>query len=222
VGWAKFDDGFTDHPKVVAAGPWAELLAMRAVIYCARHETDGLIRKSVLPRLTVGIPSVRRQVSALIREELWEETDEGWLVHDFLDYHPSRADKDAERQAARERMRKVRANKPRTEPEQQPKFEKRSPYPDPTRTPNTTSASNGFTAFHAQRAAEAVRERKRKGLEVKSEGGLARTIQGDPDFVAESKRLWAHRDCEKCGGKGFVEDYAPGAGQVRVKCEEEL
>jgi len=137
MGWAKFDDQFTDHPKVQAAGPMAELLAMRAVVYCARYETDGLIRESVLPRLTVGITSPKRQISALIREGLWEETDGGWLVHDFLDYHPSRAEKDQERQAARERMANVRANKGRTKPEvrgeQQANTDRSSGYPVPSR-----------------------------------------------------------------------------------------
>lgn len=222
MGWAKFDDQFTDHPKVQAAGPWAELLAMRAVIFCARYETDGLIRKSVLPRLTVGVPSSKRHVSALIREGLWEETDDGWLVHDFLDYHPSRDEKDAERQAARERMRNVRANKKRTKAEVRggvrENFGKGSDYPDPTRTPKASAASNGFTTFNLKRAEAEVEKRQSQGLPVKSATGLKRTIADDPEFVAESKRIWGHRDCDDCGGKGFQEDYAPGAGMRRVEC----
>jgi hypothetical protein len=89
--------------------------------------------------------------------------------------------------------------------------------PDPSY--NASTSSNGFTAFNAKRAVEAVRQRKRNGLKVKSEAGLAMTIQQDPDFVEESRELWAHRDCDDCGGKGFKENYAPGAGQVQVKCE---
>lgn len=223
MGWAKFDDQFSDHPKVVAAGPMAELLAMRAVIFCARYETDGLIRESVLPRLTVGITSPKKQVSALVREGLWEKTDDGWVVHDFLDYHPSRADKEEERQAARERMRNVRANRKRTNParsDEQPQNNGRSsPYPDPDPSPDASTTTDGFTAFNADRAVEAVRQRKRQGLPVKSESGLARTIQQDPEFRAESERIWSHRDCDNCGGKGFTETYAPGAGVTKVECK---
>lgn len=137
MGWAKFDDQFTDHPKVQAVGPMAELLAMRAVVYAARYETDGLIRESVLPRLAAGIQSPRKQIEALLRENLWEEVPEGWLIHDFLDYHPSREEREAERQAARERMRNVRANKPRTtnarSGEHAPNIPRSSGNPDPTR-----------------------------------------------------------------------------------------
>lgn len=210
MGWAKFDDGFTDHPKVAAAGPWGELLAMRGVIYAAKHETDGFIPAGQLARLGVGIPAVKKKAASLVEVGLWDEADGGWVIHDFLDYHPSRADKEEERAKARQRMREVRANKERSSG---------NPDPTPTRTPNASSASNGFTGFHAQRAVDAVRERKRKGLEVKSDGGLARTIQADPDFRAESERIWAHRDCDKCDGDGFVSEYSPGAGMRKVECD---
>jgi len=87
--------------------------------------------------------------------------------------------------------------------------------PDPS---YTTSTSNGFTRYNAKRAVEAVRDRQRRGLTVKSEAGLAMTIQADPDFIAESERLWGHRDCV-CGGKGYTEEYAPGAGTRQVACD---
>jgi hypothetical protein len=76
-----------------------------------------------------------------------------------------------------------------------------------------------FAEFHARRAAGAVRERIRRGLSVLSPGGLARTIQQDPEFVAESRRIWAHRDCETCGGVGFTSVYASGAGNVEIPCD---
>ena len=147
MGWAKFDDQFTDHPKVVAAGPMAELLAMRAVIYCARYETDGHVQAAQLPRLTVGITSPKKQVRALVDAGLWTVDDDGdgWWVHDFLDYHPSRADKDEERAKARERMAKARGNKGRGSPgsssdvraNTQPNVGRSSdnPVPDPSPTP---------------------------------------------------------------------------------------
>lgn len=115
MGWAKFDDQFTDHPKVVSAGPMAELLAMRAVIHCARYETDGHVQAAQLSRLALGITSPKRQVKALVDVGLWDEDADsnGWWVHDFLDYHPSRAEKDEDRARARERMAKARAKKER-------------------------------------------------------------------------------------------------------------
>lgn len=222
MGWAKFDDQFTDHPKVQSAGPMAELLAMRAVIYSARYETDGLIREAALPRLTLGITAPKRQIEALLRENLWEKCSEGWRIHDFLDYHPSKEDREAERQAARERMRNVRANKPRSSDEVPERFEKRSPYPDPTPTSKEAAASaprSDFDVFHSNRAAAEVLRQKNAGTAVMNAPGLATAIAKRPDFIEESQRLWAHRDCETCGGEGFTEVYAPGRGQVQIPCE---
>lgn len=220
MGWAKFDDQFTDHPKVQSVGPMAELLAMRAVIYSARYETDGLIREAALQRLTLGITAPKRQIEALLRENLWEKCSEGWRIHDFLDYHPSREDREAERQAARERMRNVRANKTRSSGEVQEQFAKRSPYPDPTRTPIEQQQQDGFTTFNSNRAAAEVLDRKSKGQSIINPAGLTKVIATDPEFRAESLRLWAHRDCLDCKGKGFTEKYAPGAGTRQIQCEE--
>lgn len=209
MGWAKFDDAFTDHPKVAAAGPWGELLAMRAVIYCARQETDGFIPTGQLARLAAGIPSAKAKAAVLVTVGLWEETDGGWLIHDFLDYHPSKASRVAVREEASQRMREVRANRTKTS---------RNPDPDPV--PHKASASSEFDAFNAKRAVEAVRKRQRDGLPVKSPNGLARTIAADPEHVAESKRLWAHRECDACKGRGSKSVYGAGSGMVDVPCEE--
>lgn len=135
MGWAKFDDQFSDHPKVLAAGPMAELLAMRAVIYCARYETDGLIQAEQLPRLALGITAPRKHVAALVRVGLWDETDGGWMVHDFLDYHPSAKKRDKEREGARERMAKVRGKKERTSENVQANGDRSSGYPVPDPVP---------------------------------------------------------------------------------------
>lgn len=222
MGWARFDDAFTDHPKIRAVGVMAELLAMRAVVYAARYETDGFIRRSSLDQLTHGIPTPKRQVSSLIREKLWEEVDDGWIIHDYLHFHPSKAELEAKRQAARERMANVRANKQRTEPEQTDPVRENFalPRPDPTPIEEAKASSTAFVAFNTARAVDAVRKRQKDGLPVKSPGGLARTIAADPDHVTESQRLWAHRNCTNCKGAGYTETYAPGAGQVRLPCQE--
>lgn len=109
MGWARFDDGYTDNPKILDAGPWAELLDMRAIIYCARMETDGLITRSALKRIGHGIPRTAERVNALLEVGRWTVNDGGgYLVHDFLKFNPSKAEKEAQRAAGRERVRKHR------------------------------------------------------------------------------------------------------------------
>ena len=111
MGWAKLDDQYTDHPKVVAAGPMAELLDIRGIVHCARYETDGHIQAAQLPRIAIGITSPKKQAAKLVEVGRWIEVEDGWQVHDFLEYHPSKAKKDEERAEARERMANARKNK---------------------------------------------------------------------------------------------------------------
>lgn len=116
--WARFDDRYSDSPKVEAAGPWAELLDMRAIIYCAGNLTDGLVTPGALRKISHGIPAVKGKVAKLLEVDRWSvnELGGGWFIHDFLDYNPSRAQvedskrsKDEERAAARKRMSDKRA-----------------------------------------------------------------------------------------------------------------
>lgn len=116
MGWAKFDDRYSEHPKIVAAGPLAELLDRRAIEYCARQETDGFVPEQQARRLCsdlvmdLGADWIEL-VKTLVGVGRWSETAGGYTVHDFTDYHPTRAQKNEERAAARERMAKNRQNK---------------------------------------------------------------------------------------------------------------
>lgn len=163
MGWAKFDDQYTDHPKVVAAGPWAELLDMRAVIHCARYETDGHISAAQLPKLALGIPAPKKKAQALVDAGRWVATDDGWWVHDFLDYHPSREQKEKEREDARERMAKNRANKGRntgrSSQDVRPNNGRSSDYPDPAPpvVPNGTTPPGGNGEPFVRRLADELR-----------------------------------------------------------------
>ncbi len=100
MGWARFDDGYSESEKVIAAGPWAELLDMRAIIYCARNETDGKVSRDALKRIGVGIPNVLARVDKLLVVGRWANTESGlgWVVHDFLKYHLSKAQREAQRE----------------------------------------------------------------------------------------------------------------------------
>lgn len=104
MSWAKFDDNYSDNQKIAEAGPMAELLDMRAIIYSARMETDGRILDSALPRLGYRIPKYRQQAARLVEVGRWlVHPDGGYEIHDFLAFNPSKAEKEAERVAARTR-----------------------------------------------------------------------------------------------------------------------
>lgn len=112
--WFKVDDGFHGHPKVVelsleAVGVWT-----LAGSWCAAYLTDGEIGLKSIQRLGGG----KEQADELVYAGLWLEPLPGlYQFKDWDDYQPLKETVEAEREAARERMQKVRAKKKGTGPE---------------------------------------------------------------------------------------------------------
>lgn len=107
--WARFDDCYSESPKIEAAGPWAELLDMRAIIYCARNETDGLVTKTAMAKISTNIPNPRARAATLVEVGRWKPNEGGgWLIHDFLDYNPSKAQLEEQRAEGRVRAKRSR------------------------------------------------------------------------------------------------------------------
>jgi hypothetical protein len=112
VAWAKFDDSFYDHPKIMQVleeEPMAMVLFVRAATYCARHLTDGCLRRNVIESLVPLQRDREVQVKALIDAGLLYDHEGRFYIHDYLDYNPSR-DETAEKRE-RDRVRKEEARK---------------------------------------------------------------------------------------------------------------
>ena len=113
MAWIRLDDGFADHPKILAAGPLAAILQVRALCWSSRHLTDGFIPPEALPGLLVGfgdlgietayvgnppIASFGHQAdecdwpALMVDAGLWEPHQHGYLIHDFLAYNPCKRD----------------------------------------------------------------------------------------------------------------------------------
>lgn len=105
--WFRVDDDLALHPKAIAAGNTALGLWVRAGAYSAQYLTDGFVPVSMIATLG-GRP---RDARALVDARLWSQVAGGYQFHDWAIYQPSRADVEADRAGARERMRKVRQAK---------------------------------------------------------------------------------------------------------------
>lgn len=129
--WFKVDDSFAFHPKAMAAGNAALGLWVRAGSWAAQQLTDGRIPSGLLQTLG-GKP---RDARRLVDVGLWLEVDGGWLFHDWDEFQPSRQVVQGKRADARERMKRVRAERrSREQPANvRENFAECSPYPDPTR-----------------------------------------------------------------------------------------
>lgn len=107
--WGRIDDSLYDHPKLDRLGTQrmaAMGLWLVAISWCNRHLTDGHLPADRIGRLG----GTKVQAEALVVAELFDTTADGYLVHDFLLFNPSRKDVEEERRRSRERMAQHRAN----------------------------------------------------------------------------------------------------------------
>ena len=114
--WVKLDDDFPDHPKVVALDPVARWLFVAGLCYANRFLTDGFIPdRQIGPLLNSRNGKTTNFRSQLIEAGLWERTEvngvQGYAIHDFLHYQPSRKQVIRARKKAAKRIAKWRKKK---------------------------------------------------------------------------------------------------------------
>lgn len=107
--WFKVDDHLPTHRKVLAIPRGTRRLAAVGAwtfggAWCSANLTEGAIPRAVLDDL--GIPT--RQATELATVGLWIPTDDGYLMHDFAAYNPTKIQVERDRAAAAERQRRAR------------------------------------------------------------------------------------------------------------------
>jgi hypothetical protein len=102
MAWVRLDDEVAQHPKILRAGPAAAWLWVCGLAYCSRHLTDGHVPREAL--VTFGVPGANRLAVTLVQVGLWERSGEGFAVHDYHQYQPSRRQVSAKRKAAAARL----------------------------------------------------------------------------------------------------------------------
>jgi hypothetical protein len=91
--WTKLDDGFGDHPKLAALSSDAFRLHVRSMCYAGRYLTDGKVPTAFVASAPKSL------VEELVSGGLWEVVSGGWMIHDYLDFNPTREKVLAERAA---------------------------------------------------------------------------------------------------------------------------
>lgn len=92
--FVRLDHGMPENPKVVGLSDSAFRLYVEAICWCSRQETDGAIPEPMMRRLG----SVKA-TNELTRSKLVNRTDEGYEIHDYLDFQRSSAEIQAYRDA---------------------------------------------------------------------------------------------------------------------------
>ncbi|MCX5522245.1 hypothetical protein OG342_05100 [Streptomyces bobili] len=108
--WVKLDDRFPSHRKIALLSDRAFRLHVSAMCWCAENLTDGHIGERELP-LIAHVRNIKATAKALEEAGVWDRTDDGWAIHDYLDYNPSREQVQAERKKNAERQEKFRRRK---------------------------------------------------------------------------------------------------------------
>ncbi|MCA6090965.1 mucin-2 [Streptomyces sp. SCA3-4] len=121
--WARLDDGFHSHPKIIRAGNAAAGLLVRVISYAGQHLTDGVVPGAIVREYGTA-PQIRKLSAVGLLHTAGHECarcpqpDPGdYLVHDFLASNPSRARVHADRDRAAERQRQARAAKTAVAPD---------------------------------------------------------------------------------------------------------
>jgi hypothetical protein len=111
VTWGRLDDSFYDNPKVLEAleiDVASIALHARAIAYAARHEKDGHLTQHAVCSLMPSPTERESAVAALVQTELWHENGQDYVIHDYLDYNPSREELVEKRRKDRERKKASR------------------------------------------------------------------------------------------------------------------
>lgn len=98
MGWVRLDDQRAMNRKLRDAGFAARGLDEAAMCQVAYDKSDGFISEHTVETLAVGhrCKQWRKLAAELVRVGRWEPVDGGWMIHDYLDYNPSRAEWEAE------------------------------------------------------------------------------------------------------------------------------
>jgi hypothetical protein len=92
MAWARIDDRFFSHPKVRRAGKDAALLYLAGLTYCNEHLTNGFIPEESLAFIALAgfVDDAKQSASKLLEVCLWESVTNGYQVHDYFEYNPTR------------------------------------------------------------------------------------------------------------------------------------
>lgn len=112
--WFALDDGFDTHPKVRKAGNAAVGLFVRLGVHATKHLTEGHLDAAIVR--DYGTDATVRRLIAVGMLHAHGHTclrcpqppEDGYYIHDYLDYNKSRAQIEAAREAARKRQQRGR------------------------------------------------------------------------------------------------------------------
>jgi len=93
-GWIKLDDGMPEHPKIEALAGHSAWAFVCSLAYSSRNLTDGFVPQHAAHRMADDASGGRwHEVrDELVAAVLWEPVENGYKIHDYLDYQRSKTE----------------------------------------------------------------------------------------------------------------------------------
>jgi hypothetical protein len=124
VPWVRFDDQFPIHRKVDGLSDAAYRLHTSAIFWSARNLTDGFVSREDLDGVTARVRTPARFAAECVKRGVWHGArqscpsekcpgpvdSDGWVIHDYWEYQPSKAQVTRDRGATARRQAKWRAS----------------------------------------------------------------------------------------------------------------
>ena len=123
--WVRFDDQFPIHRKVDGLSDAAYRLHTSAIFWSARNLTDGFVSEEDLDGVTARVRTPARFAAECVKRGVWHDArqscpsekcpgsvdNDGWVIHDYWEYQPSKAQVIRDREAAAKRQARWRATR---------------------------------------------------------------------------------------------------------------
>jgi len=172
MAWFRADDRICEHPKFIAArargGHSALGVWFHAGTWSNAMQTDGFI-----PNTWVMLNRAETEAAVLAEVGLWHEdaSRDGWQMHDYAEYQPTKAELDAKREKDLERKRRGGSTSATKRSARNPngiQTEVSSPVPVPEPVTPLRGVKRG-----ARLSEKEIRTRQRLGLDAEGPGGTA-------------------------------------------------
>jgi hypothetical protein len=125
--WVRLDDHYFTHRKTAGLSKDAKLLDLAGMTFSAGELRDGVLTDKDIRIIAaqVDIENLKDCLHELELADRWRRTPDGWEIHDYLDYNPSRAQILRDREAGAQRAAASRTRRNAVSPGE------RSPDPVP-------------------------------------------------------------------------------------------
>ena len=121
--WVRFDDQYPIHRKVDGLSDAAFRLHTSAIFWSARNLTDGFVSREDLGGVTARVRTPERFAAECVARGVWHDARQpcpsekcpgpvdadGWVIHDYWEFQPSKEQVMRDREAAAQRQAKWRA-----------------------------------------------------------------------------------------------------------------